>query len=117
MGRWRRTSSGEKAVWKLIANPGSDGYLIAHFLKEEKFNGGMSLKGMVRRAREKWNMMSHEEQRFLRRVPFFPAFGECLTYQEVRDTREKFEESSVLHIICIVSVFCFVFINFPICYI
>ena len=51
MGRWRRTSKGEKAVWKLIACPASDGFHINHFLKEEKLDGGMSLKGRVRRAR------------------------------------------------------------------
>ena len=70
----------EKAVWMLTPCPTSDGSHINHFLKEEKLDGGMSLKGRVRRAREKWQMMSPEEQQFFERVPFYPAFGECMAY-------------------------------------
>ena len=80
MGRWRRTSSMEKAVWKLITCPASDGFHINHFLKEEKLDGGMTLKGMVTRARDKWQKMSPEEKQFFVRVPFYPAFGGCMAY-------------------------------------
>ena len=75
MGRWRRTNNMEKAVWKLIACPASNGFFINHFLKQEQLDGGISLKGMVTRAREKWQKMSPEEKQFFERVTFFPPFG------------------------------------------
>ena len=53
MGRWRRTNNMEKAVWKLIACPASNGFFINHFLKQEQLDGGISLKGMVTRREDK----------------------------------------------------------------
>ena len=70
----------KEGVWKLISGAGADNYNIAHFLQEDKYDGGMAFKGMLRKARERWNQMSMEEQCFLRKVPFFPALGECMAY-------------------------------------
>ena len=70
----------ERAVWKVIACPASDGFYINHFFKEERMDGGMMLKSMVRRAREKWQMMSAQEQQFFKNVPFYPALGECMAF-------------------------------------
>ena len=76
MGRWRRISTTEKAVWKLIACPASNGALINHFLKQ--LDGGMTLKGLVTRAREQWQKMSPEMKQFFVRVQFYPDFAECM---------------------------------------